>query len=152
MHGTLVDRDARYSFAIVEGRTVAVGDAVGAARVLTISKGCVVLDDGEAHCMQPRAAAPASAAGADPGRPHFSLSRIADWAQARIVPVANGFKLIVVPKPAAELGVQAGDVLVGVNGRRADFSVLPLVQAGAVLKVELERNGQRYTLEGQLDP
>jgi len=148
LNGTLVAQDERFSLAVVEGRTVAIGDRIGGASVRSISKGCIVLEDDQEHCMQPRAPEP------DRGGPllHAKLSDFAEWSRTRIVPAPNGLKLLAVPKVAEALGVQAGDVLTRINGKPVDFSALPLIKPGAVLRVELERNGQPFTLEGQLDP
>ncbi len=160
LHGTLVAQDERYSLALVEGRTVAVGDRIGGATVRSISKGCVVLDaiapqgapgGSEEHCMQPRAAAEPTSSTGGPLL-HAKLSDFAEWGTARIVPTPKGLKLLAVPKIAQALGVQPGDLLTKVNGKPVDFSALALVRPGAVLSVELERNGQPFTLEGQLDP
>ncbi len=147
LHGTMVAHDRRFSFALVDAHTVFEGDVLEGRTVRGITQGCVLFDT-EELCMQPRAAT-----GSTEPKRHVALASFMQWPQIRIVPTPAGFKILHVPKGSIyeDLGVQSGDVLKTVNGKPADLQVLPLVKPGAVLRVELERNGQLYALEGQLD-
>jgi general secretion pathway protein C len=157
LHGTMIAHEPRFSLALIDRRSVFVGDEVEGLTVRSISRGCVVLDapdetSSQELCMQPRAADPARESRA-PGELHAALTDFAKWTSVRVVPVPNGFKLFNVPPHSIyeQLGIQSGDIVRKLNGRPVDFSLLPLVHPGAHLAVELERNGQPYVLEGQLD-
>lgn len=163
LHGTMVAHDRRFSFALVEGRSVFVGDRVEGRLVTDVVRGCLLFEF-EELCLQKKGDRHlfGSAAGdvanvRDPKRSpspffHVTLSSFIH-PQLRIVPTPGGFKILNVPKGSIyeDLGIQSGDILKTVNGKPATFEVLPLVKPGAVLRVELERNGQLYALEGQLD-
>jgi general secretion pathway protein C len=159
LHGTLVAHDPRFSLALIDRRSVFVGDELYGLTVRSISRGCVVLsapcasEAGDQElCMQPKLAASPDGAHASSGL-HVPLADFARWMNVRIAPVPDGFKVFGIPPGSLyeQLGVKSGDTVRKVNGRPVDFSVLSLVHPGAHLTVELERNGQPYVLEGQLD-
>lgn len=160
----MVAQDERFSLALVDAHTVGKGDVLEGRTVRGITKGCVLFD-AEELCMRGAGDGllfdPAARAGSDRDAPksslapfhHVSLADFPRFTQIRVLPVPNGFKLAAIPKGSIyeELGIQSGDIVRTVNGKPVDFGALQLVKPGAVLRVELERNGQLYALEGQLD-
>ena len=158
----MVAQDERFSLALVDRHTVFKGDVLEGRTVRGITQRCVLFDseelcmtgNGDRHLF-------AQAETASVGSPKSSLSpfhhvSVADFAkftQVRVLPVPNGFKLAAIPKGSIyeELGIQSGDIVRTVNGKPVDFGALQLLKPGAVLRVELDRNGQLYALEGQLD-
>jgi general secretion pathway protein C len=156
LHGTMVAQDERFSLALVDARTIGKGDVLEGRTVRGITKGCVLFDT-EELCMGKKGPGPvfddpAPKRGQAPFH-HVALSDFARFTQIRVLPVPNGFKLAAIPKGSIyeELGIQSGDILRTVNGKPVDLGALQLVKPGAVLRVELERNGQLFALEGQLD-
>lgn len=151
LQGTLVSHEPRFSIALVDGKSVFIGDTLEGHPVRAITKGCVLFDR-EELCMEPKAAA-ASAERSGPR--HVAVADLPRFTQGgvRVVPVPNGFKLFGIAKGSIyeELGIQSGDIVRTVNGKPVDFSAIQLVRPGAYVKVEFERAGQLFALEGQLD-